>query len=100
MKHKPYLAIVGLTMMFGMFGGTAQAYLFCREPSEPTCTSGYVDFNDQYSFDSCKRDVESYLSDISDYRSCLVAAINDAAEQSSEVIEKFNCKAEGNSFCP
>lgn len=99
MKRRPYLAVAGIAVAFSMFGGTAQAYLLCREPSEPSCISGYVDFSDQYSFDSCKRDVEDYLSDVSDYRSCLIEASNDAAEQANEVIERFNCKAEGNSYC-
>lgn len=100
MKHKPYLAVAGIALVVSMLGGTAQAYFFCSEPSEPSCVSGYVDFNNQYSFDSCRRDVENYLSEVADYRSCLVRAIDDAAEQANQVIEKFNCKAEGNSFCP
>lgn len=99
MKRK-YLSVAGLALTFAVTSGAANALMLCREPSAPSCVSGYYEFNDQYAFDSCKSDVESYLSDVSDYRSCLIDASNDAAEQANEVIEDFNCKAEGNSFCP
>lgn len=97
-RHYPASAAIALTLT--MISGEAHAMFFCREPSEPSCVSGYYQFNDQYAFDSCKREIESYLSDVDEYRSCLIEEINDTAERANEVIETFNCKAEGNSYCP
>lgn len=93
-----FCATTSLAFVFA--GVETNAMNFCSEPSQPTCTSSFYDFSDEYSFNRCKNDVEAYLSEIENYRSCLAAEIDDAAEEANSVIEEFNCKAEGRSFCP
>ena len=77
----------------------AMAYMFCSEPSEPYCVDGSGYFDDKYSFESCKSDVESYVQDIADYVECLRVEQNEKIQKSNDIMEKFNCRAEGQSYC-
>ena len=69
---------------------------YCHEPSEPYCLNGITDFSDDWSFRSCRNDVERYETDMADYVECHRKA---ALEKTNNVIEKFNCKARGDSYC-
>lgn len=93
------LALVS-TVAMALLGpiGDARAY-FCSEPSEPYCVDGSGYFDDQYEFDRCKSEVESYVSDVETYSQCLATQRNQAIEKANEVVEKFNCRAEGRSYC-
>ena len=81
------------------FVSEAQAYLLCTAPSEPYCLSGSGYFSDQYAFQSCRRDVESFVEETNAYVRCLSNESDEAIEKANDVIEHFNCRAEGQSFC-
>ncbi|WP_234906723.1 hypothetical protein [Rhizobium rhizogenes] len=68
--------------------GTAHAY--CSEPSAPYCVSSYGKFDDQSDFEQCKREVESYKSEIEDFVRCEerdVDEANDAAKKAASEAE-------------
>tara|TARA_R110000868_G_scaffold92734_2_gene257222 strand:+ start:15321 stop:15656 length:336 start_codon:yes stop_codon:yes gene_type:complete len=86
-----------------------QAY-YCSEPIEPYCIDAYGTFDDDYSFRSCRLDVESYLSEVDAYEQCVADELRRVADEAqmdvdnvrreaANVLERFNCKAQGNSFC-
>lgn len=70
------------------------ANAFCYEPSEPFCINNEISSN--YDFNSCKRQVENFIREMQDYSQCLLETNQ---EKVSNVIEKFNCQASGESFC-
>lgn len=80
---------------------------YCTEPSEPDCIDWDHNFKDQFAFDMCRSEVESYVSEVESYISCLNDEISNIQShqqetqgKAGEVIEKFNCHARGESFCP
>lgn len=77
----------------------AQTYNSCFEPAPPDCIDRYGTFDDEWSFNRCKRDVESYIDDVSMFRSCLANWHEAVGYEVDEVIERFNCKARGESYC-
>src|SRR5690348_7535830 len=42
----------------------------CSKPDAPYCASGYGRFDDEYSFSSCKSEMESYRSEVEDFLAC------------------------------
>jgi hypothetical protein len=80
------------------------AFMICTEPSEPSCVSMYGKFDSEWEFTSCKSDVQSYISELSDWVECLQKDVNqksaEAKEKADEIVKQFNCKANGEQFCP
>jgi hypothetical protein len=64
------------------------AYSYCSEPSKPYCVDSYGGW-DKYEFDSCKRETERFIRDNIEYAEC----------KNKEIICKFNCKANRESYC-
>ena len=56
-------------------------------------------FDDQSDFESCKSEVEDYVRNVKSFSQCLVDANDEAVRKSNEIIEKFNCRAAGKSYC-
>ena len=88
--------------------GAAQAY--CPEPAPPYCVNGYGGFSDQWEFDGCRRDVETFGRETEDYIHCLqeelrleTQRLSDEAQQSADAaiaeyertVEDFNDRADG-----
>jgi hypothetical protein len=67
----------------------AEAY-FCSEPSAPYCANSYSDFDDQDEYDDCRRDMESYASDVDAYIDCLNRASKTALDEYNSAIDSFN----------
>jgi hypothetical protein len=59
----------------------ANSWAFCSEPSAPFCAESYGPFNDQWDFDNCKREMESYKSEIEDYLECNRNEVEEANEK-------------------
>jgi hypothetical protein len=70
---------------------------WCSEPSKPSC----LDIGQPDSW--CRDEVEQYLAREKQFRDCLVDEANQRIEESKrrarQVVERWNCYAEGNSFC-
>ena len=77
-------------LFFSLLALPCQASAFCFEPSEPYCANSYGPFDSRYEFDSCKREVESYLDDLRDYAICVAREVQ---EKQNEAIENFNRRA-------
>jgi hypothetical protein len=89
---------IGLMLSAGC-STSASAILFCSKPTEPSCIDRFGTFSDEWSFNRCKSEVESYMSDATSYRSCLINEINSVKSEVDTVVERFNCKAKGGTFC-
>lgn len=73
------------------------AYAYCSEPSAPYCATRYGSFDDQWDFDRCKREMESYQSEIEEFMGCNnreARSKNDqASSEYSDTIDSFNRRA-------
>jgi hypothetical protein len=91
-------------VLFAQIATANSSYAYyCSEPSEPSCIDMLGISRDQFSFDMCKSEVESYLADVDAYKNCLISEANSKIEETSSeassVIDKFNCYARGESIC-
>lgn len=100
---------VSFAILLPTSNADAQAY-YCTEPNEPYCVDSYGTFEDDYRFQSCRREMESYLREVERYEQCVVDEIRRIADEAQmdvdrvrrdaeDALERFNCKAEGNSYC-
>ena len=77
-----------------------QTNYFCAEPDPPYCVDSYGTFDDEWSFSRCRNEVEYYLDDIADFQRCLSDWFDAAGQEADDIVERFNCRAQGRSFCP
>jgi len=78
----------------------AAAIMFCSEPSKPYCLDAYGTFDDQWSFDQCRDEVQSFVDSVNRYVDCLGDEQREKTNDANEAVERFNCRASGNDFCP
>jgi len=90
---------VAIALSLTMLSSSAHAILFCSEPSPPYCIDSYGTFDNDWSFRSCKSEVENYLANVERYLDCLDSEKLETSRKANEVVERFNCKARGDSFC-
>lgn len=93
-----FTTTAALTLLFAHLA-TAQTYQSCYEPDPPSCIDRFGTFDDEWSFDRCRRDMEDYVDEMVSFRSCLANWHEAAGNEVEDVIERFNCKASGDSFC-
>jgi hypothetical protein len=63
-----------------------------ERPEKPSCVESILD---EVTFDSCREEMETYRSKISDYMRCLAAESKDALSEYNAAVSEFNCKARG-----
>jgi hypothetical protein len=97
LKEGLHLAVATLAAVI-VLNSDAHA-LWCSEPTEPSCISMLGISRDQFSFDLCRSEVESYLDEIRYYQQCLRDEINEKTDEANRVVEEFNCYARGGSIC-
>lgn len=77
------------------------AFAYCSEPTAPSCVSGFGAFEDQWEYDSCKSDLDSYRSEVEDFISCQRREARDAVDEAerkadaaaseySDAVDDFN----------
>ena len=105
---KPVALAAGLTVVPLMC--LAQPY--CSEPSHPYCLTSFSTFEDEFSFNRCQSEMESYRREVEEYGSCLGRWVEETAEDASrkqdgaisdyqDAVEYWNCKAsDPDGFCP
>jgi hypothetical protein len=91
------------TIVFGFFSllvSISQASAFCSKPDAPYCASSFGSFDDQYEFDRCKREMESYKDDVESFLRCQNLKIEQirserqrAIDDYNEAVESFNRRA-------
>ena len=88
------------------FAPTSEALAYCSEPSSPSCASNYGSFDDEWEFDRCKREMESYKGEVEEFLRCnnneAEAALqkarsdnDDALSEYNNTVESFNRRARG-----
>lgn len=79
-----------------LIGAPTMVFAYCSEPSAPYCASSYGRFDDEYQFSSCKREMESYQSEVEDFQQChkrQVDEANETARQATSEAEDIARKA-------
>ena len=70
------------------------AYAYCSEPPAPNCASQYGSFDDQWEFDRCKSEMESYQNDVEEFMRCnnrlAEEAIDDARRKNNNASSSYN----------
>lgn len=78
-------------------------YLNCMKPSPPMCIDQFGGF-DEWSFQQCRNEVEFFVQQMQQFQQCVIYEVErlhaDAQQETNRVVERFNCKAQGESFCP
>ncbi len=77
----------------------AMAQGYCYRPSVPYCITSYSTYTDDFAFQSCRRNLQNYLSDVSSYVQCLQRLANDVNQEADDAVRRFNCRAAGNTIC-
>jgi hypothetical protein len=104
MKTATSLAVAFAFMAAGVESSMALGY--CSEPSAPFCATRYGEFDDEYDFDSCRRDMENYASEVEEYIACLQREVDDvvaeaqresesALSEYNDAVDSFNRRARG-----
>lgn len=62
---------------------SADAFAYCSEATAPSCAGRYGPFDDEWDFDRCKREMETYRSEIEGYRSCRALEAQDAIDEAN-----------------
>ena len=86
------VSILG-SLSFAALALPAMAQNYCYVPSPPYCADMYGRFNDQYEFDVCRQEVESYRSKVRLYVLCLSEERDVAISKVKKVVDAFNQKA-------
>ncbi len=68
----------------------SMGHAYCSPPSAPYCASRYGQFDSQYDFERCKREMESYKSDVETYIDCQNMAISRLRSENERAISDFN----------
>lgn len=77
-------------------------YLYCSKPIPPSCLDQFGEF-DEWSFRQCRNAVESFVQEVQQFQQCVIyeaERINsEARQEADQAVERFNCRAQGDSFC-
>lgn len=82
-----------LALMVCLLPVNAFAISYCSEPSKPYCADMYMPFDSSFDFEMCKNEVESYVSSVNDYVSCLQNEASEKQREANSVIDSFNTRA-------
>ena len=67
-----------------------------ERPEPPFCAESNFPFQDEFDFNSCKRKMIEYQSDVRDYLRCLVTESDKATEEYNEAVSQFNQRTKYN----
>jgi hypothetical protein len=68
---------------------------YCSKPDAPYCATRFGKFDDQNDFDRCKREMESYRSDVESFLDCQRRESQQALNDYNYAVESFNRRARG-----
>lgn len=70
---------------------------YCSEPTAPSCASRYGSFDDEWEFERCKREMDSYKDEVESYIDCNNQQArrenDDAISNYSSAVDSFNRRA-------
>ncbi|MES2667430.1 MAG: hypothetical protein V4712_15130 [Pseudomonadota bacterium] len=64
-----------------LFPMSAKAQSGCSEPRAPYCLTGFTTFEDEYSFNSCRSELETYQDEVQDFSQCLADEVQDLVDE-------------------
>ncbi len=85
--------LMGATMALALSGAPALAQSYCSRPLPPNCLATLQHTDDEGFFQICRSQVSRYLTDVNTFRQCVT-------DEANRTIERFNCKARREVFCP
>lgn len=97
MKYKSFLSVAVLVSALASSPAFGQSA--CFRPFPPSCVAGRMAFEDGLMFRRCQDDVQTYVSDMDQYASCLKRENDDALREATELVARFNCKADRRTSC-
>ena len=62
-------------------------------PAVPTCVDYIIKSSSDYEKQTCLNDLNTHQLQVSAYRSCLQAEVNDAIKNHNDAIREFDCRA-------
>ena len=65
-----------------------------ERPEKPNCATSYYAFTDSYDFDSCRREIEHFKSEVRNYLACLESESKEAVSEYNDVVSSFNRRAQ------
>lgn len=89
----------------------AHAQSPCDEPVRPSCITGFTTFEDQFSYDLCRREVQDYEDDVNAFLGCLLDWFDETGRQAErekdaalseyeDAVRYWNCKSQDpGGFC-
>lgn len=69
---------------------SSSSWAYCSAPSAPYCATRYGAFDDQDDFDRCKRQMQSYQSEVESFLSCSQREIDDLRQKSKSELDEYN----------
>ncbi len=94
-----FVFLVTLTLAVTPMPRAANAYGSCSEPRPPYCIDALGTFEDEFAFGRCRSEVERYQDEVRAYVRCLEREQDEAIDEANRVVDRFNCKADGGTFC-
>ena len=83
-----------------IFVGPSLAALYqCDEPDPPYCLTAYGTFDEEWSFENCRLDMDRYQDEVDDLSECLKDTMEDAIEQYDQSVDYWNCMARHEVYC-
>jgi hypothetical protein len=73
----------------------SEAFFCSSKPRAPFCADRFGRFDDQSDFDRCRREMESYKSDVASYADCQRQLADDAVKEFNSAVANFNRRARG-----
>ena len=73
--------------------GIVPAAAYCSKPTAPYCAERYGRFDDENKFNSCRREMESYQSEVEDFISCNKREAQEAADKANREAQEAIDKA-------
>jgi hypothetical protein len=89
------LAIVALGTALASCAVLAKPALADCQPSSPTCATRYGAFDDQDDFEQCKRNMNSYKSEVELFLLCVQNDADLVRRQYNGAVDSFNRRARG-----
>lgn len=105
MKYAFALLVVSISLFFMQVSeaGLSRHTIRCYEPMPPVCVNFDHTYQNDRLFQNCREELNSYFLAVEQYQKCLVDAVNrkiqDMDRETQSRVDRFNCKAEGNTLC-
>jgi hypothetical protein len=85
----------GAVAILALICSSTTAIASCYKPDAPSCATDYGAFDDQFDFDNCKSEMESFKGDVESFLECQKRESQEAVDDYNDAIRSFNNRAQG-----